>query len=254
MSKSFSERFLTREFEQRSDWRWWTAVLAGAAALFLPMIIAALIILVFAISGASMADFGSGTRPKLTPAALSMVLIVSQILTIIFTFGFARYKTVLWQSKLYITGLNKLRDAFVPILAIAVLIIFGTVFWEYFFQSTLENDGNSLKELLLSPNTQFAAIIAAVVGAPVAEEMLFRGFLLPPLAKTRLGFIGAAIITSLCWAVIHGYSWQGAVEIFFIGLGFSYLLWRTGSILSSILLHMLFNAVFVGITLFTATS
>jgi hypothetical protein len=90
------------------------------------------------------------------------------------------------------------------------------------------------------------ALTAAVlgIGAPLSEELLFRGFLLGALAQTRLGFWGAALISTLLWTALHaGYSLIGLAEVFAIGLFLSWLLWRTGSLRVTIFCHALYNSV-----------
>jgi uncharacterized protein len=92
------------------------------------------------------------------------------------------------------------------------------------------------------------ALAAAVigVGAPLSEELLFRGFLLSALAKTRLGFWGAATVTSGLWTLLHaGYSAVGILEVFLVGLFFSWLLWRTGSLRVPIFCHAVYNTLIV---------
>jgi membrane protease YdiL (CAAX protease family) len=80
------------------------------------------------------------------------------------------------------------------------------------------------------------------IGAPLSEEFLFRGFLLGALAQTRLGFWGAALVSTLLWAGLHaGYSTIGLAEVFAIGLFLSWLLWRTGSLRVVIFCHALYN-------------
>ena len=45
------------------------------------------------------------------------------------------------------------------------------------------------------------------IGAPLSEELLFRGFLFSGLAKSKLGLLGAGVLTSLLWTLLHlGYS------------------------------------------------
>jgi uncharacterized protein len=88
-------------------------------------------------------------------------------------------------------------------------------------------------------------VTAAVVGigAPLSEELLFRGFLLAALARTRLGFWGAAVLSTLPWAALHaGYSAVGLAEVFIIGLFLSWLLWRTGSLSVAIFCHAAYNS------------
>ena len=90
------------------------------------------------------------------------------------------------------------------------------------------------------------ALLVVGVGAPLSEELLFRGFLLSALARSRVGFAGGALITSGLWTALHaGYSLAGIVEVFTIGLFFCWLLWRTGSLLVPIFCHGLYNALIV---------
>lgn len=85
------------------------------------------------------------------------------------------------------------------------------------------------------------AALAIGIGAPLMEELTFRGFLLSALAQ-RLGFWPAALVTTTVWAGLHwGYSLAGLAEVFFIGMFFSWLLWRTGSLLPALACHALYN-------------
>ena len=66
------------------------------------------------------------------------------------------------------------------------------------------------------------------------------------LAQSRLGFWGAALISSLLWTALHaGYSLVGLAEVFAIGLFLSWLLWRTGSLRVAIFCHALYNSLIV---------
>ncbi len=90
------------------------------------------------------------------------------------------------------------------------------------------------------------ALLVVGIGAPLSEELLFRGFLLSALARSRLGFAGGAVITTVWWTALHaGYSAAGIVEVFLIGLFFSWLLWRTGSLRVPIFCHALYNSLIV---------
>jgi len=90
------------------------------------------------------------------------------------------------------------------------------------------------------------ALLVVGVGAPLSEELLFRGFLLSALAHSRLGFVGGAIVSTVWWTALHaGYSAAGIVEVFLIGLFFCWLLWRTGSLRVPIFCHALYNSLIV---------
>lgn len=87
------------------------------------------------------------------------------------------------------------------------------------------------------------AVLAVSAGAPLSEEILFRGFLMPALARSRLRMRGAALLSTLAWTGLHaGYSAAGMVEVFLIGLYFCWLTWRSGSLWLPIVCHVVINS------------
>lgn len=95
---------------------------------------------------------------------------------------------------------------------------------------------------LIRSSAWWLAVLVIVVGAPVMEELMFRGFLFPALARSRLGTAGAAVVTSLGWAVLHvGYSVEGLVEVFLVGLYFSAILVKTDSLRVPMFCHAAYN-------------
>lgn len=106
----------------------------------------------------------------------------------------------------------------------------------------LFTDGRWILDGLQSPNW-WAVILAAVILAPLWEELTFRGFLLSALAKSRLGFWPAALISSGLWTVLHlGYSWPGLASVFLAGIGLSWVMQRTGSMRAVVVAHAVINA------------
>jgi membrane protease YdiL (CAAX protease family) len=98
------------------------------------------------------------------------------------------------------------------------------------------------RDIILSPAAALFFVVIAV-GAPVSEELVFRGFLQSALTKSRLGFWGASAVTTTLWTAMHaGYSLAGLIEVFLIGLYFAYVLWRTGSLWLPIFGHAIYNA------------
>lgn len=86
--------------------------------------------------------------------------------------------------------------------------------------------------------------IAMVFIAPVAEEIVFRGFLFRGLRASFLGVGGTLVVTSAAWALMHvQYDWLGVAQIFLIGLLLGWLRWASGSTLLTIALHVLANFV-----------
>jgi len=90
--------------------------------------------------------------------------------------------------------------------------------------------------------------------APLLEEIFFRG-LLYPLLRRWLGLVAGVILTGVAFAAIHGaqlgYAWAPVFSIFIVGIVFTIVREKTGSVASSFLMHCgynlaLFSALWIG--------
>ena len=89
--------------------------------------------------------------------------------------------------------------------------------------------------------------IAAVIVAPLAEEVIFRGYLYPA-AKRFCGTAGAILFSSLVFAAAHG-NVVALLPLFALAVILCLLYEFTGSIWACISVHFLFNAATVSIQL-----
>lgn len=88
---------------------------------------------------------------------------------------------------------------------------------------------------------QFVGVLlAGAVIAPIAEEIFFRGYVFTAARRTY-GLAPAFILSALLFAIAH-LNLQAFVPIFLIGLVFCYVYWRTGSLVPSMIAHVLNNA------------
>lgn len=81
--------------------------------------------------------------------------------------------------------------------------------------------------------------ITLIVIAPIAEEIVFRGYLYGKLRKI-IPMWAAIFITSLLFGAVHG-QWNVAIDVFVLSLVLCSLREVTGNIWAGILLHMLKN-------------
>lgn len=82
---------------------------------------------------------------------------------------------------------------------------------------------------------------------PLAEELIFRGFLLPLVARTT-GGLAAVAVTNLPFVLLHGpqygWTWQHLMLLFLASSAFGFTRLRTGSTAASTLVHAGYNATF----------
>src|SRR6185295_13311327 len=85
-------------------------------------------------------------------------------------------------------------------------------------------------------------VIAFCVAAPISEEVLARGFLYRGWSESRLGVVGAIILSSMAWTAMHmQYDWFFFGEVFCMGLLLGYLRYRSNSTWLTIVIHGLNN-------------
>ena len=84
-------------------------------------------------------------------------------------------------------------------------------------------------------------LFVGVVAAPLAEEVLFRGILLPWLGR-RVGPVVAAVAVSILFAALH-FNLASFPALTAFGLVLAIAYYRSGALLVPITAHALFNAV-----------
>lgn len=84
-------------------------------------------------------------------------------------------------------------------------------------------------------------VLATVILAPVTEEVIFRGLIFSRLERAIPSWL-AAVLSALAFGVCHGQPvWMAYA--FLLGLVFAWFRLRTGSILPSLLAHVVFNGI-----------
>lgn len=120
----------------------------------------------------------------------------------------------------------------------SVLILIATQILPWFDVNEVQNTGfnqiNQHFELIL-------AFMSLVIIAPIAEEIIFRGYLYGRLKKYMPVWV-AIFMTSITFGFIHG-AWNLAIDTFALSILLCLLRESTGSIWASILLHMAKNGI-----------
>ena len=103
-----------------------------------------------------------------------------------------------------------------------------------------------------------SALLLAAFGiliAPLVEEIMFRGFLYPALARFT-GMMPSIVITGALFALLHGtqlsFSWAPLLLIFIVGLALTTVRAKTNSVALCVIVHMTYNFILLAQT-FVAT-
>jgi membrane protease YdiL (CAAX protease family) len=247
-----------REVAHATSRSWYEAVGAIAAAL---------VILAIGAGGGTLAARAfeiwvgadqPGARPAgaaeaLNAAQLSVFLVGFQIASIVLTLAVAPY-FARPAEKLLPLGWPR-RALWViaasTLVLFLIMLVFGTIVY-VFDRDAFVSDVKPFADMAQS-RVWWALLIGAAIGAPIAEELLFRGLLFGVLRDSRLGLTGTMIVTAALWATLHmQYSLYGLAAIFLIGLYLGWLRERTGSLIPPIFCHALYNgAIVVALANFT---
>jgi membrane protease YdiL (CAAX protease family) len=101
-----------------------------------------------------------------------------------------------------------------------------------------------IQQYFRTPSAAYALAAFGILIAPVVEEMFFRGFLYPALARP-LGTAVAMVLTSGGFALIHAEqlarAWAPLVVLFIVGMVLTAVRARTRSLAVCVLIHMGYN-------------
>lgn len=137
----------------------------------------------------------------------------------------------------------------VPIGVVMQLVVLPLIYWPILHltdqtSEQLSAPARDLADKAQGPLGWIVLAVVVVVGAPVVEELFFRGLLLRSLQKAGLSDLWACVACAAVFAAIHIQLLQFA-GLFVFGLVLSFLAVRTGRLGPSIFTHVGFNAVTV---------
>jgi len=128
---------------------------------------------------------------------------------------------------------------FVMALSMSVMSNTTALIQEYFFPSVIENYEDMMD--LSGMGTNIITIIAAVLIAPVGEELFCRGITLM-YARKAFPFWIANIMQALIFGIMH-MNWVQGTYAFLIGLILGYAVKKYNSIIPGIIIHFFVNSI-----------
>jgi membrane protease YdiL (CAAX protease family) len=103
-----------------------------------------------------------------------------------------------------------------------------------------------MTKLFSTAVSAWSVALLGVFVAPVVEELLFRGFMYPVLARST-GQAGAIVITGMAFALLHagqlGFSSAALLVMLVVGVSFTVVRAVSGSVYASMITHFVYNTV-----------
>ena len=113
-----------------------------------------------------------------------------------------------------------------------------------------------MDQFFRTPAEAWALSLFGLTFAPLLEELFFRGFLYPVLAR-RFGVAIAVLMTAAGFGLIHapqlGRAWGPVLVIFMVGLALTITRALTKSVAAGLIMHIAYNGT-LSILLFAGTS
>jgi membrane protease YdiL (CAAX protease family) len=188
--------------------------------------------------GAYMLVRVSGTTSKEGQTLIFQASLFALLLGALYLLVSWRYRKPFWQSMGWVRPVRGAWWSVVggPLLAVTVSVL-GVAL-------RAPEVPDPVKDLITGRLSLVTVMAFAVVFGPIYEELFFRGFLFPLLAKT-FGAVGGIVLSAVPFALLHGpqnqWAWQQVTMVGVAGLAFGFVRHRTGSTAASTILHASFN-------------
>ncbi|MCQ2568695.1 MAG: CPBP family intramembrane metalloprotease [Candidatus Saccharibacteria bacterium] len=173
----------------------------------------------------------------------ALVYVVSLAITIFVPWKLAKSKTT--RDELGLRGLPTWTDillapvGFIVFMIVAVILV---AILQSIFPGINWNESQDVGfSNLISSSDFILAFISLVVVAPVAEELIFRGWLYGKL-RAKIPAIPAMLVVSILFGIVHG-QWNVGVTVFVMSIAMCTLREITGTIWGGILIHILKNGI-----------
>jgi len=155
-----------------------------------------------------------------------------------------------WRDTLYAVGLRSDRvagdtvTAVVGYMMMSPLVIVALVVSNMIFHK-FHTPVHPVDLIILSTQdgfTRMLLLLQASVGAPIVEEITFRGLLFQGLTE-RWGTVMAAVLSAAVFALSHNTLPGGFLQLWTLGFIFALIFRRSRSILPCILMHAIHNGI-----------
>lgn len=181
--------------------------------------------------------------PIWTTIYSALVYVLSLFLVIFVPWRLLKMKTT--RDELGLSGLPTWTDLGLSIVGIVVYFVLAMIVTALMMLLLPEMDWQAAQNVgfsdLSSWGDKALAFVSLVVVAPVAEEIIFRGWLYGKMRASMPAW-ASILLVSVLFGAVHG-QWNVGVNVFCLSVVLCLLRELTGTIWSGIVVHMLKNGI-----------
>lgn len=234
MLRSFLHKFIAQKM--------WLALVLPAWVYGSFILSQAVVGVVFGLLSTAGVDFRAVNQAVLTTVAGGIIYIITLVMAIGLPWIIKRNKTT--RIELGLTRLPEWLDFLLAPAGFFVYVILSAIFallagmLPFVDPEQVQDTGFSQ----ISQQYEFVlAFLMLIIIAPIAEEVLFRGYLLGKLRQYVPVWV-AILITSVLFGIVHG-AWNIGIDVFALSIVLCVLRIMTKSLWAPIMLHMVKNSV-----------
>ena len=229
----------------RAPWGWADLVVFfffGIGSAILSAQVAGIAVLI--LMGVSPASYPKYPTALAAHATLAQALWSLVMMLYLFAMIRARFDRPFWRAigwrSLRLEGVNRVSSHLLCLFgggALAIMIQLASAF-------VTTDRKLPIQDLFQTRESVLFVAATAILVAPLVEEIVFRGFLYPVLARSW-GVAAGVIFTGMLFGLVHsmqlsgGYGQIGLLMV--VGIVLTYVRARTGTVVASYLLHLGYN-------------
>jgi membrane protease YdiL (CAAX protease family) len=233
--------------QKKPFWGAWPTAGFGCGLVVVSVIVAMLIGIVFLVIEFSGDSAESKTKLAQDLMTNGLYISVSNIAIAIIGTGLIML-LVKMRHTISIVEYLGLRPISIKTILVSLAIAAGIIIFIEGISHVLGKPITPESELNVFRNSDWPVLlwVTLIVFVPIFEETLFRGFLFEGFRQSRMGAIGAVILTAFLWALSHiNYGAYGIAMMFVVGIALGVMRFRTASLWSTLSMHALVNLVAV---------
>jgi hypothetical protein len=229
----------------RVPWGWADLLIFLVFAFVSLVLLSTLVAAGFSAAGVSIAQIKESITEQGLLSIIAMALLSVCLLAFLAVEMRLRFHSPVWRTlgwRPFRTGHVPRRTAYLGLIASGFLLSFLVAGASSLFKT---KTNMPIEQFFQDRHTAVLLLIVSVTLAPLLEETVFRGYIYPVAARSfgiPLGILFTGTIFGLLHSSQLGNNWPQVALLMLVGVIFTYVRAKTGTVVASYVLHVSYNS------------